>query len=155
MKPAKIATLLALTLGLSATTVFAQDAVSQAVKARQAQMALFGYNLGQLGGMAKGAIAYDADAARAAAGNLVSLTAIDGRSMWVADSDEMSADNTRAKSEIWNNFADFGAKFSDLRGATVAMEAASGEGLDALRGAIGGLGGACGACHKVYRAPKN
>jgi cytochrome c556 len=158
VKPTKLipALAIALSLSLSALTVSAQaqDAVSAAIKARQAQMALYAFNLGQLGAMAKGAVDYDADAAKAAAGNLVKLTSLSGGAMWLPGSDDMSADKTRALPAIWENFPDVAAKSSAVAEAAVAMEAASGNGLDALRGAIGPLGGACGACHKAYRAPE-
>ena len=45
----------------------ADKAILAAVKARQSQMTLYSFNIGLLGGMAKGEIEYDADAAMAAA----------------------------------------------------------------------------------------
>lgn len=154
MKTPSLIAALCLTLSIGSPSL-AQDAVSNAIKARQAQMLLYGFNLGQLGAMAKGAVPYNADVANAAAANLVHLTSLNGQSMWIADSDDMSADNTRALPAIWENLADVGAKTSAVAEAALAMQAAAGSGLDGVRGAIGDLGAACGACHKIYRAPKN
>lgn len=155
MKFKTLITSTTLSLALLAGSAFAQDPIANAIGARQSHMKLLAFNLGTLGGMAKGAIEYDAAVASSAASNIAKLASIDGRAMWPAGSDDMSADNTAAKPEIWTNMADVGAKFGDLVSASMAMEAAAGGGLDALKGAIGGLGGACGACHKAYRTPKN
>lgn len=134
--------------------VAAQDAVADAIKARQSQMRLYAFNLGQLGAMAKGAIEYNADQASAAAGNLALLSTLNAGAMWVPGSDSMSVSNTRALPELWDNMADVGAKAQALAAATAAMNDAAGNGLEALQAAMGPLGGACGACHKAYRAPE-
>lgn len=134
--------------------VAAQDAVANAIKARQSQMRLYAFNLGQLGAMAKGAIEYNADQASAAAGNLALLSKLNAGAMWVADSDALSAANTRALPEIWDNLADVGTKAQALAAAASAMDAAAGTGLTALQAAMGPLGAACGGCHKAYRAPE-
>ena len=141
---------------VAATGAYAQDdAAKAAIKARQAQMDLYAFNLGALGAMAKGAVAYDADAASKAAGNLAMLTKMDQSRMWPEGSDDMSADNTRALPAMWENMGDVMAKGGDLAKAAAAMEAAAGNGLESLQAAMGPLGGACGACHKAYRAPES
>lgn len=141
---------------VAATGAFAQDdAAKAAIKARQAQMDLYAFNMGALGAMAKGAMPYDAEVASKAAGNLAMLTKMDQSRMWPNGSDDMSADNTRALPAIWENMGDVMAKGGDLVTAAAAMEAAAGNGLEALQAAMGPLGGACGACHKAYRAPKS
>ena len=48
--------------------------LTKAVKARQATMQLYAFNLGILGNMAKGSMDYNADVATEAAGNLVKLS---------------------------------------------------------------------------------
>lgn len=153
MKPIKLALLFALTFSPGAA--LAQDAISNAIKARQAQMTLYAFNIGQLGAMAKGAMPYDAATAQAAADNLVHMTSLHAAAMWVADSDEMSADNTRALPALWENFPDVIAKSKTTADAALVMQAAAGTGVDGIRSSIGALGQACGACHKAYRAPKN
>lgn len=131
-------------------------ALMGAVKARQAQMQLNAFNIGLLGGMAKGDIAYDADAASGAASNLAALTRMNQSRMWPKGSDNVAlGSETRALPAIWEEGSDIMAKGMALGEAAAAMEAAAGGGLDSLKGAIGALGGACGACHKAYRQPES
>ena len=86
-----------------ATTAIGQDdrALKAAVDARQGLMDLYAFNLGLLGGMAKGDIAYDADAASKAAGNLAALSRLDGSRMWPPGSDNGAlGDETAALAAI-------------------------------------------------------
>jgi len=142
---------------LTATAVMAggHDASPEQkiVEARQGQMKLYAHNLGILGAMAKGATEYDAAAASAAAGNLLALASLNPMSLWVAETDSMMVDGSRANPEMWDNMADVQSKGAALGEALVAMNAAAGSGLEALQGAIGPVGKACGACHKAYREP--
>lgn len=131
-------------------------AVAAAVKARQSQMRLYAFNIGLLGGMAKGAIAYEADAASKAASNLAALSKLDQSRLWPEGSDNFElGDATAALPAIWDKSSDVMAKGMALAEAAAAMEEAAGGGLDALKAGMGALGGACGACHKAYRQPKD
>lgn len=121
------------------------------VAARQGLMKLYAHNLGTLGGMAKGAIEYDAATASAAAANLAALANMNQASLWAADTDSMSVITSNAKPELWENLSDAVAKAGALGDASTALAAVAGDGLDALRGGIGPVGQACGACHKAYR----
>src|SRR6056297_923826 len=118
------------------------EAVMKAVKARQAQMQLYAFNLGQLGAMAKGEVDYDAGAASAAAGNLAKLTSLDGRAVWVPGSDDatIGKDLTEALPAIWSEGSKVGEKAKALSIAATELDAVAGDGLDALRGAIGNVG---------------
>lgn len=136
-------------------TAIAHEGENPAVKARTSVMQLYAFNLGTLGAMAKGEADYDADAATRAANNLVVLTQIDQSAMWPAGSDNVSDPSTRALPAIWENFPDVGAKGQAMAEAAVAMQAAAGQDVEALKAAMGQLGGACSACHKAYRAPEN
>lgn len=131
----------------------ADKAIEAAVKARQSQMTLYAFNLGVLGGMAKGDIEYDADAATAAASNLASLSRMDQSRLWPPGSDNMTlgADKTAALPAIWEAGSTAGEKGMAFATAALAMEQAAGGGLDALRGAIGAVGKSCGGCHESYR----
>jgi cytochrome c556 len=126
-----------------ALPAFAEGEVDAAIKARKAQMTLFAFNLGPLGAMAKGTLPYDADMATKAATNLAILAKMDQSGIWLEGTDQMSAENTRALPDIWENMD-----------AADAMQVAAGTDLVSLQAAMNGLGGACGACHKVYRAPE-
>ena len=55
---------------------------NSAAKARQSHMSLYAHNLGVLGGMAKGEVAYDADTATSAANNLVSMSTMSQVGYW-------------------------------------------------------------------------
>lgn len=131
----------------------ADKAIAAAVKARQAQMSLYAFNLGLLGGMAKGTIEYDADAATAAASNLASLSQLDQSRLWPKGSDNQSLGNdvTEALPAIWESGSTAGEKGMALATAAVALEGAAGGGLDSLRGAMGAVGKSCGGCHESYR----
>ena len=155
MKLLKMITSATLGVAMLAGSAIAQDPMAGAIGARQSMMRLMGFNIGTLGGMAQGKIAYDASTAQAAADNLAKLASLDHMAMFPKGSDDMSVGDTAAKPDIWENAADFDAKFAALVAGANAMQAAAGGGVDSLKGAMGGLGGACGACHKAYRTPKN
>lgn len=143
-------------LAVAATTAFAgghAGPLDAAIGARQAQMQLYAFNLGILGGMAQGKADYDAAAATAAANNLAALTKLDQSVMWPQGSDNAANENSRALPAMWENFPDVMAKGGALAAAADAMAAEAGNGLEALQANMGALGGACGACHKPYRAP--
>jgi len=146
--------------GLAAASVIASAGLGLAqeekknpvVEARQSLMHLYAFNLGLLGGMAKGEIEYDAEAAGAAASNLAALAATDQTRIWAEGTDNATlGDSTEALPAIWENSDDFAAKRTALVEASATMADAAGGGLDGLRGAMGALGGACGGCHKAYR----
>jgi cytochrome c556 len=140
---------------VSAPSVIAQDrAMQTAIKARQGVMQNYQLNINQIGSMALGKIPYDAEAAQAAADNLVALAGLSGRFSWPAGSDADSIEGTRAKAEIWQNFPDVGAKSADMKTAAAALQAAASGGVEALGPAVGGVGKACSACHDDYRAER-
>ena len=107
-----------------------------------------------IGGMAKGAVEYNADAASKAAANLAALSKMGDMRMWPPGSDNASLgdETTAALPAIWAEGSDIGAKAMGLVEAAAAMDSAAGGGLESLQGAMNALGGACGACHKAYRA---
>ena len=142
---------------LATTMVFADShntPEAMAVKARQAHMSLYAFNLGQLGGMAKGAIEFDAGMAQAAADNLAALATMNQMSYWLPGTSTDDREGTDALPAIWQPGSDVGAKGKALAEAALAMQAAAGS-LDGIRASIGAVGGACGACHKAYRKPKS
>lgn len=129
----------------------AKNPFAAGIKARQAQMQIYAFNIGILGAMAKGQSEYDADAAVLAATNIVNAASIHQPQAWMPGSDSSAVEGTRALPALWQNFPDVGAKSAELKAAAEAMQAAAGNGQQALGGAIGRLGAACGACHKAYR----
>jgi cytochrome c556 len=62
-------------------------------------------------------------------------------------------EGTRAKPEIWQNWADFTAKAQGLQTAAAALvQASAGGDMAAIEAAVDKVAGACSACHDVYRA---
>lgn len=135
------------------TVAVAQD-YSANLKARQGQFRILALNIGILGGMAQGKIAYDAEAAQRAADSMVAVSHIDPGPLWPEGSDNMSIDGTRAMPSIWDENADFLAKWGALGDAAAGMQQVAATGQEALGPAIGKLGGACKACHDKHRAPE-
>jgi len=65
-------------------------------------------------------------------------------------------EKTRAKPEIWSDWAGFEAKAKALDdAATVLTAAAAGNDLAAIKAAAGDVGKACKACHEAYRGPED
>ena len=154
----KKTTLAAIGLAVAASAVFAGSHAGPfdaAVTARQSHMKLYGHNLGILGAMAQGKADYDAEAASAAAKNLVALASMGQSSYWPQGSDSEANEGTRALPAIWSDFPGVMKTIGELQAAAAGMDAAAGTGLDALKTAMGPLGGACGACHKAYRKPNS
>lgn len=127
-----------------------------AVKARKAQMQLQMHNLGILGGMAKGDSAYDAEVAKAAANNLVSLSNISHIGYWTpgTSTDDLPGE-TRALPALWGSDSQAREIVGKVGDAAAALAAVAGDGQEALGPALGDLGGACTECHKLYRQSNN
>lgn len=139
--------------GIAAGAAFAaSDAeVNPAVKARQAHMQLYAHNIGVLGGMAQGNIEYNAEAAQAAANNLVALSSINQTSYWPPGTSVDDIEGTRALPAAWDDMEGIIAAHMAFIEAAAGMADVAGNGLEAVQGAIGPLGGACAACHRNYR----
>jgi cytochrome c556 len=152
-KLAVIATSVSLVAGAAWADGHVNKGIEAAVKARQAMMQLYSYNLGQLGAMAKTTVPYDAEAASKSAGNLLTLMSIDQSTMWPQGSDTPTIEGTAALPAIWEKYPDIATKGMALNEAVIALNAAAGTDLASLQGAMKPVGEACGACHKAYRKP--
>lgn len=131
----------------------AQDPLLDAVKARQAYFSLLGANMGTLAGMAKGKIDFDQDAAVTAASNIEALSTYNAAPHFLpgTSADDLGADVTEAKANIWTDFAGVGAKLQDFQMAAAGAGDALAGGKDALGPLLGKIGGTCKACHDEYR----
>ena len=134
------------------TLSFADDAAKDTVQARQGFYKLLGANMGVFAAMAKGERDYDAAAAQAAADNIVTLTTYDLGHLYAPGTSSADVEGARALPKIWEDFPGVQAKGADFVKAATDMQAAAGQGKDAMAGALGALGGTCKGCHKVYRA---
>lgn len=129
-----------------------QKALERAVEARQGLMQVHSFEVGPLFGMAKGDVAYDADAAAGHAKALATLVHYDETRLFVpGTSNADMPGKTRALPAIWDRPDDFRKAFEDLRSATETLAAEAGNGQEALTAAVGPVGKACGNCHEAFR----
>lgn len=127
-----------------------------AVKARKAHMSLYEHNLGVIGAMAKGDVEYNADAASAAANNILTLISVNQMSYWPQGTDNGAlGEETRALPAIWEDFPKVMEKAGAVKAAAENLASVAGTGQEALGPAVGQLGGACTECHKSFRASQN
>lgn len=134
-------------LAFPASAALAHGGVQNAaVLARMDAMKAIGDATKTLGEMAKGAVAFDADAARAAA-QTIAMHAGDTPALFEAREDDPKSE---ALPGIWEDFEDFTARANDLE--RLAGDLATGlDSPEALRAGLGQLGQACKACHTEYR----
>lgn len=126
----------------------AQD-VGKIVAYRQGIMKALGWHIGPIAGMAKGEVAFDQAKLQHHANALAALSQILQEGF-----PEGSAGDSKAKPDIWTNWADFETKVDGLETATAALAAGAGGVTDAggIGALLGPVGGACKACHDSYRA---
>ncbi|MDE0520824.1 MAG: cytochrome c [Boseongicola sp.] len=131
----------------AATTALAHQGVqSPAVKARMHGMSAIAENLKTLGMMARGATAFDVDAARAAAAAIATHASTVPELFEANETDPMS----KARPAIWTNFEDFRAKASVLESIADGLSTSITTPED-LGPAMGSLGASCNSCHSIYR----
>lgn len=153
MKPLAIVT--AIIFGASASVALAQDGPSAEQKARQGMMRIIALNIGVLGGMAKGEIAFDADKAGTAANTLVAVSTIDQGLLWPDGSFNDASMLTIALPVIAEKRADFAAGWTGFGEAAKGLQTAAAEGQAALGPAMGKAGNACKNCHENFREKQN
>lgn len=134
------------------TFAFAADPIQDTVEARQGFYKLLGANMGVFAGMAKGQMDYDAAKAQSAADNIMLLTNYNLAPLYMPGTSSADFEGSRAQPNIWEDMAGVQAKGKAFVEAATAMQAAAGQGKEAMLGALGPLGGSCKACHKEYRA---
>ena len=117
------------------------------VAARMAVMTQIKEAMAPLGGMAKGAVEFDAAVAQAAVASLLDASE---RTATVFEPN-VTDPKSEALPAIWDNWDDFVSKSDDLTFAAEGWDVSS---LDSLRAGMGNIGAACSACHKSYRMKK-
>jgi cytochrome c556 len=147
---------IAISIALASTNVMAQQAKSlkqaeRATHLRQSVFTLLGSNMGPLGAMAKGKIAFDAKRAEKHALRINQL------SLMIADYalTDTSAHKvkTDALSKIWQQPADFAKRINALTLASANLQkAAASRDEKATKKAISGVGKTCGGCHDDFKA---
>jgi len=145
---------------MSLKTVFATGAVLVAgaawahddvkdpqVKARMELMGQIKNNIGMLGGMAKGAVEFDAAKAEAAKAGLIA----NAKAIPAAFEANATDPKSEALPAIWENWDDFKSKAVAMETAVGSVDVSS---LEGVQGGMRTIGGSCGGCHKVYRMDK-
>lgn len=153
----KILGILAISVGTTAVLADGhgdEKALKNALKARQAQMSLYSFNLGALGAMAKGETPYDAAAAQAAADNLAVLANMSQAGYWLPGTDSDTLEGSRALPAIWQEGSKAQALSIALADAATAMTSLAGTDLESLQSGMKALGDGCSACHEDYRKPR-
>ena len=129
---------------LTAGVAFAGKSTEPDAKARQTLMDTVGMNIKILGDMAGATVPFDAAAAEAAK---TALAEAAGKIPATFEPQGTDAES-KAKPEVWTNWADFLVKAEGLAKAAAALDASSIEGVQA---GMAGVGGACKDCHTLYR----
>lgn len=140
------------TLPLILTLIALPAAAHEGVKdpqvlARMNVMETIGKQMGTLGGMAKGEVAFDADVAAAAKATLEKASA------QVLPTFEPPATDphSEAAPAIWEEWDGFTTQSVAMDAAIAALDTSS---LETLRAGLGGIGQTCRTCHKAYRIKK-
>lgn len=157
MKPlaSKMITSVVLCCSLVSVGVTAADAVSRkhaetAIEYRQSLFQLLKSNMAPLGGMAKGALPYDASVMQTNAMRIEQLAEMMTDYLRV-DTRKFDV-NTGAKDDLWDNFSDVTGKVDALKTAAIKLQSVAEAGNeDNYRAAIGDVGAACKSCHDDYK----
>ena len=129
------------------------DAADKAIETRRGYMKLVLWEAGPLFGMAKGEMAYDAEAAKGHAARLKTISEYPAGGLFTAGSSNADKPGkTRSLPKIWEDMDGFGKAFGDWQAAVAALGDQVGNGQEALAAAVGAMGKTCGGCHKPYRA---
>ncbi len=116
---------------------------------RQGVMNIFSWNLKPMSAVVKGEAPYDAEKFSRHARDLAAAANLDLLAGFPEGSDEGETD---AKGEIWFDWKDFSAKFSDLKEKSAALEKAAASGdINQIRPAFGATARTCKQCHKQYK----
>lgn len=150
-----LAILTAALIGASTTLALAQDGPTAQQKARQGMMRIMALNMGVLGGMAKGEVAFDAAQAQASADTLVAVSGIHQGNLWPAGSGMDDSMTSEALATVWEKPAEFAAAWTTFGEAAKGLQTAAGEGQAALGPAMGMAGKACTGCHETFRKKQN
>ncbi|MEW6991919.1 cytochrome c [Colwelliaceae bacterium 6441] len=146
---------IATTLLLSSSAVNAEAAKSEkhaqrSVELRQSVFKLLGSNMGPLGAMAKGKIAFDAKAVEKHALRINQL------SHMIADYTKTDTSRfdvkTEALNKIWQQPEEFSKRINALSVSSEnLMKTAATGNESAIKKAIGGVGQSCGGCHDNFK----
>ncbi len=146
----KIATAFAaaVVIAFGATAVTAQQ---DPIATRKALMKANGQNAGVISKMVKGEAPFDLAAAKKAFATFQDAAA---KMPSLFPDNSKTGGETAAAPKIWEDTADFKAKFVKFGEDAKAAEA-SVKDLDSLKAALSVVGKDCGGCHELYRIKKS
>ena len=128
----------------------AADDPANVIKYRQTVMGSIGAHIGAIAAVVKGEVSFTGHVAKHA-------RAMHAASLMIPDIFPPGSDvgETRAKPDIWQNWAKFEAAYKTLQAETgeLARVADSGD-MAAVGAQLGKVGESCGGCHKPFRKPK-
>jgi cytochrome c556 len=150
MKKNLVAAGLAITLGVGAGIVLAQQKPDVLVKQRQAVMTLQGKYWGPIAGMASGKVSpYNADVVSRNATYLENLAQMP----WDGFHDSTKGEKSRALPEVWSQKAKFDELAQRLQSETAKLgEMARAKDEAGVKQQYAAVGKVCGACHEGFRA---
>jgi cytochrome c556 len=146
----KFATALA-TFAIVAFGVTVVVAQQDPIAARKAMMKANGQAAGALSKMVKGEAPFDIATAQKSFATFEDAAA---KMPDLFPSNSTTGGETAASPKVWENMADFKAKFVKF-GEDAKAAAASVKDLDSLKAAIAIVGKDCGGCHETYRIKKS
>ena len=135
-------------VAFGATAVFAQQ---DPIEARKAVMKSVGQATGAVTKMVKGEAPFDLATAKKSFATYQDAAA---KMPDLFPANSKTGGETTAAPKIWEDMADFKAKFVKF-GADAKAAEASVKDLDSLKAAMGTMGKNCGGCHELYRIKKS
>jgi cytochrome c556 len=135
-------------IAIGATASLAQQ---DPIAARKALMKANGEAAGGLSKMVKGEASFDLDTAKKAFATFEDAAA---KMPNLFPPDSKTGGETAAKPKIWEDTADFKARFVKL-GNDAKAASASVKDLDSLKTTFPALAKNCGGCHELYRIKKS
>lgn len=128
------------------------SASKQAVENRRASYTLIGNYFRWFGGVAKGAIPYDEAEAAKRATRIAFLSGIIEDAF--PEGSNVGEPESKAKSDVWSNHADFEKKLKDFEThaqALVETNAKEKGPTEAFKAAVATLASDCKGCHETYK----
>ncbi len=140
-----------LTASAQETPPTPEEQAASATVTRQGLFKLLGYNMGAIGGMARGTVEFDAAVAERNANRIAMLAPMIPELLFANDTRAFNV-TTEALPIIWDEKAQFEEKAANLIAAAETFAAvARGGDQRAITAAIRPFGATCGNCHETFR----
>lgn len=128
-----------------------EELAQSATETRQAVFKLLAFNMGPIGGMARGQVEFDAALAERNARRIAALAPMIPELFAARDTRDFDVE-TEALPVIWDNMDEFQEKAATLEEAALTFaETASGGDRAQVLGGLRAFGATCGNCHDDFR----